>query len=283
MPKDYGSLRTPAARNIVLTIALLMGLSACGDAEWEKQGYESEEVFEQALAGGFQNPADFNAAQKYQVTTKSEWDALNKTVSDGGFASIDAMQEAAELGYSTQAAWDAALEQQAKEAGFASVAVMRKAQDLGYATQAEWDSAIERRRIEGILGTAPSRLAAVVACREMNDALISGDLYAIGEAVGDSGLELISNSYFVFELQADMAAEQINETLPEDAREEFGKMWRAEYKTLTEDFWNMGTTSKLAAYQRQCSERLQAICRMNKIKTTPDDLLQGACKRVGLR
>jgi hypothetical protein len=76
MRKDLKSDIKSTSNYMLLAFAMMFGLSACGDAEWEKQGYESEEIFEQALEGGFQSPGDFAAAQQYQITTKSEWDAL---------------------------------------------------------------------------------------------------------------------------------------------------------------------------------------------------------------
>jgi len=268
---------------VALAFAFIFGLSACGDAEWEKQGYENEEIFEQALTGGFQDRLTFEAAQKYSVTSKSDWDALNQKVIDGEFASIEVMREAAELGYSTQAAWDAVLVQQAEEAGFSSVAWMRKAQDQGYATQAEWDSAIERKRIEGIMRDGASSLANVVACGEMNTALTSGDIGAIISAVGKSGLDRIFDFYTVLEMHAEYVAGIATESLPEDAKEEFGVLWRDEYKTLTAGFWDLDTTSKLTAYDSQCSMRTQMICTRNNMRSPPDYVLQAQCKRAGIR
>lgn len=282
MPKDYGNLRTPAARHIALTIALVMGLSACGDAEWEKQGYESEEVFEQALAGGFQSRADFNAAQKYQVTTKSEWDALNQTVSDGGFASIDAMREAAELGYSSQAALDAALKQQAKEAGFASVAVMRKAQDLGYATQAEWDAALEQERVEGIVRDAADTFAPLIACRDMNMAVTGGDIGTIIRSVGQSGLNRINASYNVLRFEAYEVEKALN-GLDEDAQEAFAELWQPEYQSQMQGFQGLDAAGKLATYENQCAVRVSMICARNNMRSPPNGTITSECRRGGIR
>lgn len=271
-------------RDALLGLALIIGVGwwLFSDPAWKEQGFSSEESYEQAMDGGFEGAESFQAAQKYSVTSKSEWDALNQKVIDGGFTSIEAMREAAALGYSSQAAWDAALEQQAKEAGFAGVAAMQRAKELGYATQAEWDSAKERKRIETVVRNGADTLAPLVACRDMNVALTNGEVRAIYRAVGQSGLDRISGAYSLLLIEIENVVKVAND-LPKDAQEEFGEMWRAKYQSLTADFWDLDTTSKLTAYESQCSARVQMICTRNNMRSPPDYLLKEECKRAGIR
>lgn len=109
-------------QNLIIGIVAIVGLIAwlMYEPEWETQGYASEQVFEQAEAGGFQDRTTFEIATAAGFSTLAEWDAhleaerlareaLEKKASEGGFSSVEDMEVAATAGFSDNESYQAYL------------------------------------------------------------------------------------------------------------------------------------------------------------------------------
>lgn len=56
-------------------LAVMMEIDVQMTPEWEKQGYQSAENYEEAVKGGFDSRYDYEAAAAAGFSTLSEWDA----------------------------------------------------------------------------------------------------------------------------------------------------------------------------------------------------------------